>query len=95
MGRMMEDKEYLLCKDCKNSFRDWSEFFFGTYSYRCRKYFNPPKQELDLVLGPQKKSAYYERCSSARGKYSGKCGEEGKDYSPKNKKYFFTYLKQL
>lgn len=92
---MSDQKEVLLCKDCKHSFRDWTEFFFGTYSFRCRKYFNPPSQELDLVIGPQKKSAYYERCSTARGKYSGKCGEEAKDWTPKYKIDFFKYVKHL
>lgn len=92
---MDEQKEQLLCKDCTHSFKSWSDFFFGSYAYRCRKHYNPPSQEVDLVLGPQKKAAYYERCSTLRLKYSGKCGMEGKDWTPKHKKHFFTYLKQV
>ena len=86
-----------LCKDCKHSFRKFSEFpSWGTgYEYRCRKVFKDHYIEDNPVVGPIKKDAYYEKCHMARGNWTdAKCGQEGKLWEPKNtQKHLLLWMK--
>jgi hypothetical protein len=88
----------LLCKDCKHSFRKWSEFpQWGLgHEYRCRKTWNPETVEHDPVLGSRKVHGHFSRCSLVRlheANYKNNCGKEGKWWEPKNKKLLFLAIK--
>ena len=92
----MSDK-IVLCKDCKHSFRKWTDFLGFYAPLRCRKFYFPERIEIDPVIGPEKKKAHYKTCSSER-MFSGlnePCGKEGKLWEPKDKKNFFVYLKRV
>jgi hypothetical protein len=93
---MPEDKQLVLCKDCKHSFRTFAKFMtfgFGKYSLDCRKNYVEEHDEDDLVLGKVKRKGRYESCSLTRIQ-SKNCGEEGKWWEPKDsKKHFFTVIK--
>jgi hypothetical protein len=86
----------LTCKSCKHAFRPLSSLpIWGSGAeWRCRKAFVPETVEQDVVRGPQKVQAHYQRCMTARGSYSDAvCGKNGKLWEPKSKKYFFLAIK--
>jgi len=95
--------EHILCKDCKHSFRSWSEFpqWGNGQEYKCKLSYTAELIKLDPVIGPIKQAAYYERCSLARATRFTKdvkedhCGPEGKLWEPKHKKDLFKYIKHV
>jgi hypothetical protein len=92
--------EQVLCKDCKHSFKLWHEIIVpASISLRCRKAFHPKAVKIDPVTGPVKEDAYYERCGLARGtaflSEPDKCGKDGKNWEPKNKRDLFKYIKHV
>jgi hypothetical protein len=89
--------EVVLCKDCKHSFRKWTDFLGFYAPLRCRKSFTAESIEIDPVDGPTKKKAHYKTCSSERmfSNMHEECGKEGKLWEPKDKKNFFVYLKRI
>ncbi len=90
--------EQVLCKDCKYCFRSWREFHtWGSgVEWRCKQAFKPQEVEQDPVLGPKVRAEYYDRCSMARGKWTGSvCGPEGRLWSPRNqRKFMFKIIEQ-
>jgi len=86
----------LRCTDCVHSFRSWKEItHWGSgYEWRCRKNFQPHKIELDPIKD-RVIPAHYESCRLTRSKHNPICGEEGKLWTPKKSKHFFTYLKKV
>jgi hypothetical protein len=95
----MTDK--VLCKDCKHSFRKFSDWLWhgeSSFAYSCRKSFRPTHDEPDLVLGSKKVPAKYESCGIARisnPNLDYRCGEEGKFWQPKNKKDLFKFIRHV
>ena len=97
----MEQINELLCKDCKHSFRLWSDFpHWGSgYEWRCRNRFVEAQIKIDPVIGPKKEEAYYEKCGTARMSRLTRdikdehCGPEAKHWSPKHKKHLFLAIK--
>ena len=90
-------EQIVLCKDCKHSFRKWTDVLSFYAPLRCRKRFFEACVEIDPVKGPTKQKAYYRSCSSER-MFSGRdeiCGKEGKLWEPRDKKGFFVYLKRI
>lgn len=89
--------QIVLCKDCRHSFRKWTDFLGFYAPLRCRKSYTPESVEIDPVDGPTKKRAHYRTCSSERmfSSMEEACGKQGKLWEPKNKKNFFIYLKRI
>ena len=93
--------EQVLCKDCKHSFRkfsDWMAHGSASFAYSCRKSYKPAHVEPDLVLGEKKVPAKYESCGVARignPSRTDRCGEDGKFWEPKNKRDLFKYIKHV
>jgi hypothetical protein len=93
--------EQVFCKDCKHSFRtfsNWMAHGSSSFAYSCRKAFKPEHTELDPVLGSKKIAAKYESCGVARignPKRDDRCGEAGRFWEPKDKKNLFKYMKHL
>jgi hypothetical protein len=92
--------EQVLCKDCKHSFKVWHEILMpSNFALRCRNAFHPAATRIDPVTGPVKQDAYYERCSLARTtaflSEPEKCGQDGKNWQPKNKRDLFKYIKHV
>ena len=93
--------EQVLCKDCKHSFRkftDWLQFGSASFAYSCRKSYKPEHMEPDPVLGSRKVPAKYDSCGVARiGNPSrdDRCGELGKFWEPKHKTGLFTLIKHV
>jgi len=94
--------EQVLCKDCKHSFRQFSEFpqWGSGHEWRCR--LNLIENEIveNRVTGNTIRPAYYERCALSRLDYLGKdrpstCGKEGKWWTPKNKRDLFKFIKHV
>ncbi len=89
----------LLCKDCKHSFRtlaNWLAHGSASFAYSCRKSYKPEHIEVDPVIGDRKVPAKYESCGIARiGRpdRDDRCGESGKWWEPKSKKFFFLDVK--
>ena len=96
--------EQVTCRDCVHSFVKWYEwpFPFGdgrnTFT-RCRLAYVPAEQEFDPVRGMTKRRAYYKFASTERlarfGSADAKCGPEGRNWVPKDKKNFFVLLKRV
>jgi hypothetical protein len=88
--------ETLLCKDCKHSFRQWSDWWLpSSVTMRCRLKYVEARTTVDPVTGPKHEEAYYERCSISRMTWSSKpenCGEHGQYWQPKNKKGLFKLI---
>jgi hypothetical protein len=93
--------EQVLCKDCKHSFRtfsNWMAHGSHRHAYTCRKAFTPEHFEQDPVLGSVKVESRYETCGLARiGRpdRDDRCGEIGKWWEPKDKKNLFKYIRHL
>ena len=92
--------EQVLCKDCKHSFKPWDEFFMpASIALRCRIAFHPEEVKVDPVTGPATVKAHYDRCGLARSiaflSEPEKCGKEGKNWEPKNKRDLFKYIKHV
>ncbi len=87
----------LLCKDCKHSFRTISNIiahgFNSEYAYQCRKTFKETHTESNPVIGSKKVLARYDSCGIARINSNDRCGESGKWWEPKSKKFFFLDVK--
>jgi hypothetical protein len=87
----------LLCKDCKHSFRRWTDIILGNserYTMRCRLNYKASEEDLDLVMGPKITEAKYETCGMTRLD-SQPCGVAGKLWQPKNKRDLFRYIKKV
>lgn len=88
--------ETLLCKDCKHSLREWSDWWLpSSIALRCRLQYVEAKTTVDPVTGPKHEEAYYQRCSIARQTWSSKpdnCGEAGKNWQPRHKKGLFKLI---
>lgn len=87
----------LLCRDCRHSFRQWTDFLTLYAPLRCRQRFISEKVEVDPVSGPSKQRAHYRSCSSER-MFSGPdevCGREGRLWQPRNARGFITYLRRI
>jgi protein-arginine kinase activator protein McsA len=86
----------LLCKECKHSFRSFKNLMnLGTseYAYTCRLSYKAAHTVISPVVGPQKVAETYDSCGISRLK--GKpCGQEGKQWEPKNKKGLFKLIKK-
>ncbi len=86
----------LLCKDCKHSFRQWSDWWLpSSIALRCRLKHVEAKTTVDPVTGPKHEEAYYERCSVARQTWSSKpdnCGEVGQHWQPRHKTGLFKLI---
>ena len=93
--------EQVLCKDCKHSFRtfsNWMAHGSASFAYSCRKAYKPEHDEPDPVLGSVKVKAKYDSCGVARiGRpdRDDRCGEVGKFWEPKDRKNLFKYIKHL
>ena len=90
-------EQTVLCKDCRHSFRSWTDVLFFYAPLRCRKRYFPESVEVDPVHGAKKQPAHYRSCSSER-MFSGSaelCGKQGKLWEPRDKKGFFVYLKRI
>jgi hypothetical protein len=92
--------EQVLCKDCKHSFKLWHEFYYSAnIALRCRLAYHQEEIQVDPVTGPQKHKAYHDRCAVARGTAFAsepeKCGKDGKNWGPKNKRDLFKYIKHV
>jgi hypothetical protein len=99
----MTEKTELLCKDCKHSFRtfsNWMAHGSASFAYSCRNSFHPERIELDPVVGPNKIPAKYDSCGIARmGRLSrdikeDHCGPDAKFWQPKHKKDLFKLIKK-
>ena len=90
-------EQIVLCKDCKHSFRKWTDIFSFYAPLRCQKRYFPEMIEVDPVNGPKKVRAHYRTCSSER-MFSGRdevCGKQGTLWEPRDKTGFFVYLKRI
>lgn len=86
----------LLCKDCKHSFRPLKSFWYwgSGAEWLCRKAYKEAHIEPDPVRGPKQVPGEYQRCMTARGSWStAVCGEEGRLWEPKSKKFLFLQIK--
>jgi hypothetical protein len=90
-----EPQVELICKQCKHSFRTFSELpLWGSGSeWRCRQGFVEQNIETNPVRGLVKTPAYYQRCEIMRFSSSKICGRNGLLWEPKNKKYMFLAIK--
>ena len=97
----MKEQTELLCKDCKHSFRTFSNWLAhgsNSYAYSCRKSFIPEHMESDPVMGSKKVPAKYDSCGVARignPAREDRCGETGQWWEPKNKRDLFKYIKHV
>ena len=86
----------LLCKDCKHSFRQWSDWWLPpSIALRCRLKLVEAKTTVDPVTGPKHEDAYWERCSTMRQTWTSKpdnCGERGQFWQPKHKQGLFKLI---
>ena len=85
----------LLCKECKHSFKQWSELVFpDSIALRCRLALHPAEIKFDPVTGPKREPEYYNRCSMERLRSSGeeRCGDKGMFWEPKHKKGLFKLI---
>jgi len=93
--------EQVLCKDCKHSFRKFSDWLWhgsSSFAYSCRKSYKPEHMEHDPVLGSRKVPAKYDSCGVARignPSRTDRCGEDGKFWEPKYKSGLFTLIKHV
>lgn len=88
----------LFCKDCKHSFRKWTELptWGSGAEWRCRLALVPETVEHDPVLGPKTQPAHYSRCSSVRlheAAYKKNCGQEGLWWQPRHPRLLFLAIK--
>jgi hypothetical protein len=99
----MKEQTELLCKDCKHSFRtfsNWMAHGSKSYAYSCKLAFVPEHVEPDPVTGHKKIPAKYESCNIARMSRLSRdikeehCGPEGKHWQPKHKKDLFKLIKK-
>jgi hypothetical protein len=96
----MTEKTELLCKDCKHSFRTFSNWLAhgsASFAYSCRKSYKPEHTEVDPVIGNKKIPAKYESCGVSRigrADRDDRCGEVGKWWEPKQKKHLFLLIKK-
>ena len=92
--------DQLLCKECKHSFRQLSDFpqWGSGYEWRCRLNYIENEVVVNHVTGNTIKPAYYERCNLTRMDYLSKdrnsniCGKEGKWWAPKHKTGLFKLI---
>ena len=88
--------ETLLCKDCKHSFRQWSEWWVPQrVALRCRLAFVPKQTKVAPVTGPNVDPAHYETCAMSRNDWLSKkdnCGPQGRFWEPKHKKGLFKLI---
>ena len=86
------------CIDCRHAFRKLSSLpIWGSgVEWMCRRAFVGSALEYNPVKGYETIPAHYQRCSLARGSFQDSaCGKEGRNWEPKQKKNFFTYLKRI
>jgi len=90
----------LLCKDCKHSFRTITSIithgFNSEFAYQCRKSFKETHIEPNPVVGSKKVLAKYDSCGVTRiGRpdRDDRCGELGKWWEPRSKKFLFLQIK--
>lgn len=87
-------EEVLLCKECKYSFKHWSDFMFSNnFSMKCKKAYTPERVVVDPVIGPKQEKAYYARCSYARIDRD-LCGPKAIHWQPKDKSGLFKLIKK-
>lgn len=88
----------LLCKDCKHSFKPWTDFIHGDWALRCRISYKEETTTINLVTGPVTEPAHYLRCSTARLDYlsdplkDSNCGKAAKFWQPKHKSGLFKLI---
>jgi hypothetical protein len=94
--------EQVLCKDCKHSFRKFSELpQWGSGSeWRCRLNYIEDEIIENRVTGNIKVAPYYARCSASRMNWRLQegvklCGKEGKWWAPRNNKDLFKFIKHV
>lgn len=86
--------EVLLCKECKHSFKYWSDFIFSdNLAMKCRKAYTPERIVIDPVVGEKKEAENYARCSYARIDRD-LCGPKAIHWQPKNKSGLFKLIKK-
>jgi hypothetical protein len=88
----------LLCKDCKHSFVP----LFGRIAslpfapeavfYKCKLSKKEKHVHFNPVTGPRRVETTYDSCSIVRSTWNELCGEEGKSWTPKNKKHLFLAI---
>ncbi len=89
----------LLCKDCKHSCMSITNMIFTLngrfgatkYTYKCRKAYVEEEIKYDPIMGQEKIKPEYQSCLWVR-RDDGKCGPEGKLWTPKHKKDLFKML---
>jgi len=93
--------DVVICKDCKHSFRtfsNWMAHGSASFAYSCRKSFKPAHAEIDPVVGSKQVAAKYESCGVARIGHpdrTDRCGELGIWWEPKNKRDLFKFIKHV
>ena len=94
--------EQVLCKDCKHSFRKFSELpqWGSGHEWRCRLNYIENEIVENRVTGDVKVPPYYARCSTSRMDWLSKdrgevCGKEGKWWAPRNNKDLFKFIKHV
>ena len=82
------------CKNCKNNVSNWFvRHFSNSVWWRCGLEDNYEPVKYNPVDGSHK-GGYYNSCGLARG-VERICGEQGRNWTPRNKRDFFTYLKRI
>jgi hypothetical protein len=91
--------DLILCNDCKHAFRPLGDWWIPkNIALRCRLAFVPETIKEDLVTGPKKEEAHYQRCTMARHEWASdksNCGKEGRFWAPKDKKDLFKHIKHI
>jgi hypothetical protein len=90
-------EQTLLCKECRHSFKQLSEWFFPeNISLRCRRAFHPAEIKIDPVTGPKQEPEYYDRCSTQRlsllRQDQEHCGPKAVFWEPRHKKGLFKLI---
>lgn len=93
VGKIMNYDRELLCKDCRHSYRPWTNRLFFIEIYQCRLPENRGADEYDPVTG-KTHTGDFSSCRVARI-HTNICGPEGRRWEPRNTyKHMFTMLKK-
>ena len=84
----------VLCKDCTHSQTHWfNRLISNSYAFKCTLPENWRPPIWDPVVGTTDTGFFY-GCHTAR-RDSKVCGPDARQWQPREKKHFLTYLKRI
>jgi len=92
--------EKVTCRDCVHSFVKWFDYPFALLNRElfthCKKGWIEPQNQFDPVIGNKTIPGHYRKAGIERLELNDdRCGPEGRNWMPKDKKNFFVLLKRV